>query len=106
MLSETQRGYRRLFSQGDRCHPARTNGKLQPKRFEVPEHYCPLVDCYEQVYGRETRRRARGNRGQENGIAVRSEQKRETQEQHLADIFPERLREMVAAFVRQIQGRD
>ena len=49
MLYETGPGRRRLFREGDRAHPKR-EGKITPKRDEIPEAYRYLLDWYETEY--------------------------------------------------------
>lgn len=50
MLSETGRGRRRLFREGDRFHRDRKEGKTHPATEDVPPKYRYLVDWYEHVY--------------------------------------------------------
>ncbi len=54
MLTETSKGYRRLYRPGDPCHPARRMGKQVPERNEVPPAYVELIDWYRCNYCGET----------------------------------------------------
>jgi hypothetical protein len=49
MMTETERGKRRLFRQGDPVHPHRT-GKITPFREDIPEQYWPLIQWYLTEY--------------------------------------------------------
>lgn len=51
MLTETGRGRRRLFREGDKFHRDRKQGKTHPVTEELPPKYRYLVDWYEHVYG-------------------------------------------------------
>lgn len=46
LLTETARGRRRLFREGDPVHPDR-KGKITPSREELPARYTGLLDWYE-----------------------------------------------------------
>ena len=50
MLSETGRGRRRLFREGDKFHRNRRQGKTHPVAEELPSKYRYLVDWYEQDF--------------------------------------------------------
>jgi bifunctional DNA-binding transcriptional regulator/antitoxin component of YhaV-PrlF toxin-antitoxin module len=50
MLSETQRGRRRLFKAGDPCHADRINGKIFPDKKNLPPEYHSLLVWYEAIY--------------------------------------------------------
>lgn len=50
MLSETGRGRRRLFRDGDKFHRDRKQGKTHPVAEELPPKYRHLVDWYEHDY--------------------------------------------------------
>lgn len=47
MLYENSRGRKRLFRQGDPCHPDRKDGKVHPDRKDLPTEYQNLLDWYE-----------------------------------------------------------
>lgn len=53
MLFETIRGRRRLFRTGDDFHPDRTD-EIRPEKSALPAKYQPLIDWYEDVYGKKT----------------------------------------------------
>lgn len=50
MLSETRRGWRRLFRPGDKCHRDRKQGKTHPAAEDLPSRYRYLLDWYEHDY--------------------------------------------------------
>ncbi|HEY6349201.1 MAG TPA: hypothetical protein VI636_07310 [Candidatus Angelobacter sp.] len=50
MLSETGRGRRRLFRDGDKFHRDRKQGKTHPVAEELPPKYRHLVDWYEHDF--------------------------------------------------------
>jgi hypothetical protein len=50
MLTETSRGRRRLFRQGDPFHPARQSGKTAPEADDIPPRYRELLKWYEEQY--------------------------------------------------------
>ncbi len=50
MLSETERGRRRLYRPGDRYHPDRSGGRVRPDKGDLPATYQYLVDWYENDY--------------------------------------------------------
>jgi len=50
MLTETARGRRRLFRQGDAYHPARQGGKMVPDPDGLPERYRELLKWYDEEY--------------------------------------------------------
>ena len=50
ILSETSRGRRRLFREGDKFHRDRKQGKTHPVAEELPPKYRYLVDWYEYDY--------------------------------------------------------
>jgi hypothetical protein len=50
MLAETQRGRRRLFREGDYCHPDRRHGKVRPDPSDLPPKYSGLADWYDNSY--------------------------------------------------------
>jgi len=52
MLSETTRGRRRLFRDGDPFHPDRAQGKTQPQKWSIPHQYHSLLDWYNASYSR------------------------------------------------------
>jgi hypothetical protein len=45
MLVETERGRRRLYRDGDYCHPER-RGKIAPSPEDLPSEYLSLLDWY------------------------------------------------------------
>jgi len=49
MLHETGRGKRRLYREGDTCHPDR-KGKIHPDKGQLPAAYQGLVDWYAESY--------------------------------------------------------
>ncbi|MCY4587396.1 MAG: hypothetical protein OXB98_15265 [Bryobacterales bacterium] len=49
MLYATGKSRRRLYRDGDPCHPERS-GKVRPQRGEIPEEYRGLLDWYEKDY--------------------------------------------------------
>lgn len=55
MLTETSRGRRRLFREGDPVHPARLGGKTTPSPQDIPERYRDLLRWYEREYARNGR---------------------------------------------------
>jgi len=57
MLTETARGRRRLFRQGDAFHPARQSGKTAPDADDIPPRYRELLKWYEEQYSRNGRQR-------------------------------------------------
>ena len=50
LLTETERGRRRLFRAGDKFHRDRTHGKTHPAAEELPTRYRYLVDWYEREF--------------------------------------------------------
>jgi hypothetical protein len=50
ILTETRRGYRRLFREGDPFDASRENGKIIPDAKELPEQYRPLISWYQSSY--------------------------------------------------------
>lgn len=59
MLTETARGRRRLFREGDAYNAERKGGKTRPDRSDIPQKYTSLIDWYEEDY-------SRGNGNREN----------------------------------------
>lgn len=59
MLTETARGRRRLFREGDAYNAARKGGKTRPDKSDIPQKYASLIDWYEEDY-------SRGNGNREN----------------------------------------
>lgn len=59
MLFETSRGRRRLMRAGDGTHPDR-NGKIRPKKEDLPAGLQPLADWYDKIYSKEKRSSAAG----------------------------------------------
>jgi len=47
MLSETRRGYRKVFLPGEGWHPDRNEGRTRPVAEALPERYRDLVEWYE-----------------------------------------------------------
>ncbi|HEY8669376.1 MAG TPA: AbrB/MazE/SpoVT family DNA-binding domain-containing protein [Terriglobales bacterium] len=52
MLFEDSRGRKRLFREGDQCHPDRQGGKIHPDTTDIPPQYKQLVDWYENAYAK------------------------------------------------------
>ena len=52
MLTETRRGRRRLFREGDPYNAERKSGKTHPDRTDIPQKYTDLIDWYEEDYSR------------------------------------------------------
>lgn len=52
MLTETGRGRRRLFREGDPIHEDREGGKTNPSAGELPRDYLHLVDWYRTRYSK------------------------------------------------------
>jgi hypothetical protein len=50
MLTETGRGRRRLFKDGDKFHRDRKGGKIHPAPEDLPAKYRYLVDWYERDF--------------------------------------------------------
>lgn len=50
MLYATAKGTRRLFREGDPFHPDRRDGKVVPRREEIPAKYSDLLDWYWSEY--------------------------------------------------------
>jgi len=48
MLFETSDGRRRLFRKGDSFHPERNEGKITPKRDDLPHGYSGLLNWYDE----------------------------------------------------------
>lgn len=63
MLSETSRGRRRLYREGDTCHPQRSNGKKYPCPQDVPERFRDLIDWYQTTASTSIPKRAPDPRG-------------------------------------------
>lgn len=57
LLTETGRGRRRLFRDGDPSHPDRREGKVHPDPADLPQEYSELVEWYEHDF------RHNGHRG-------------------------------------------
>lgn len=53
MLSETRRGYRKLFVPRDGWHPDRNDGRTRPAADALPEDYRDLLAWYERFSGEE-----------------------------------------------------
>lgn len=53
MLHEDSRGRRRLYRQGDPCHPDRESGRILPDPLDIPLQYRPLIDWYDGVYSKQ-----------------------------------------------------
>ncbi|MGO9646527.1 MAG: AbrB/MazE/SpoVT family DNA-binding domain-containing protein [Terriglobales bacterium] len=53
MLHEDSRGRRRLYREGDPCHPERENGKIRPEQWDLSPEYKSLVDWYDRVYSKQ-----------------------------------------------------
>jgi len=51
MLSETGKGRRRLYREGDPTHPGR-KGKIVPEAGDIPDRYRYLLDWYRNEYAR------------------------------------------------------
>jgi hypothetical protein len=56
MLTETARGRRRLFREGDDFHPERRTGKVAPDRQDLADRYHHVVDWYWREYSRRRQR--------------------------------------------------
>jgi bifunctional DNA-binding transcriptional regulator/antitoxin component of YhaV-PrlF toxin-antitoxin module len=54
MLHEDSRGRRRLYREGDPCHPERKSGKIRPDHWDLSAQYKPLVDWYDKVFSKQT----------------------------------------------------
>ncbi|MFZ3211921.1 MAG: hypothetical protein WA188_10420 [Terriglobales bacterium] len=65
MLTETARGRRRLFRQGDAFHPARRDGKAAPDPADLPVRYRELLKWYEEEYSPNG---SQGNTGRMRGV--------------------------------------
>ncbi len=52
ILTATRHDRRRLFRQGDPCHPDRSAAKTRPDKSELPARYHYLVDWYDREYCR------------------------------------------------------
>jgi len=50
MLSETQRGRRRLFRMGDPVHAGRERGRIRPELEDTPPNLHKLLEWYDHVY--------------------------------------------------------
>lgn len=59
MLFETARGRRRLMRAGDGSHPDR-DGKIRPKKEDLPAGLQPLADWYDKVYSTQKRHSTAG----------------------------------------------
>lgn len=55
MLYATGKRTRRLFRQGDPCHPRREGAKIVPEREDLPSAYRHLLDWYLSEYAGESR---------------------------------------------------
>ncbi len=51
LLTQTERGRRRLYRPGDPVDPKRQRGKTHPDPAQVPEKYRGLIEWYERGYG-------------------------------------------------------
>ena len=52
MLYEDSRGRKRLYREGDPCHPDRQQGKVRPEKYDLPQQYQDLTDWYDSLYAR------------------------------------------------------
>ena len=60
ILSETGRGRRRLFREGDPFHPQRSHGRVRPNVEDLPPRYASLISWYEREYRNGHRLQERG----------------------------------------------
>ena len=62
MLYATGKGRRRLFRPGDSYHPDREDGKVLPKKEDVPEEYRDLIDWYNNKFKKMVKREPQEDR--------------------------------------------